>query len=76
VNITGVVSKQKRARLGSIYVLTLDVGVELAISMSESKSSKDDDKVLAPFVGKRVEAEGVIQRSAGTLLAYSVRETT
>lgn len=76
MTITGTVSKQKRPNgQGSYYQLTTEGGVSMAISMAESTKDADDAKVLTPFVGKKVEVNGMLRGARiGQLLAFSVTE--
>jgi hypothetical protein len=72
VNVTGTISKQKNPNGALFYQLTTDGGSEMAITMTESRSQADDGKALGPFVGKKVVADGLIQKSRGALFAFKV----
>ncbi len=73
MTITGIISKQTRPNgQGSYYQLTTEGGVELAISMTESMSPGDDVKVLGPLVGKKVNADGLVRKNTGELMAFTV----
>lgn len=74
MTVTGKLSRQKRPHgQGSYYQLTTDGGVDVVVSMSESTKPADDHKVLEPLVGKSVVADGLLQKSTGTLLSFSIK---
>jgi hypothetical protein len=74
VIITGVVSKQKRPDgQGFYFQLTTETGIELALSMTESRSHNDDIQVLKPLLGKKVAADGLIRKNAGELQAFTIK---
>jgi hypothetical protein len=73
VNIVGVISKQRNPNGTPFYRLDTEDGTELAVSMTESTTPADDMLALTPFVGKKVEIDGLIQKSRGTLMAFTVK---
>ena len=73
MTLTGKLSKKAWPNgQGSFYQLDTDDGYQLAVSMTESVKPADDDKVLGPLVGKKIKSDGIIQKSRGTLLAFTV----
>lgn len=76
MTITGTISKQHRLNNeGSYYQLTTEGGVELAVTMTESTKPADDIKVLEPLIGKKVEADGIVRKQTGQLMAFTVKAT-
>lgn len=74
MTVEGIVSKHQRpGNQGSYYQLTTDGGTELAISMTASMNQNDDARVLEPFLGKRVAADGLIRKQTGQLVAFAVK---
>lgn len=77
MTLIGTLTKVKREDgLGSFYQLTTETGIELALTMTESTTSVDDAKVLDPLISKKVEADGIIRKQTGQLLAFSVKPAT
>ena len=75
MKVTGKVSKQTRPNgQGSYYQLTTEGGTELALSMTESVKPADDARVLEPLLGKTVEADGLIRKNTGELMAFTVQQ--
>lgn len=72
MNITGTISHQNN-NLGSFYIITTDDGLEFVISMTESTSQANDNRVLGPFVNKKVNAVGIFQKSTNSFLAFDIR---
>ncbi len=73
MHVIGTISKQQRPNgQGSYYQLTTEGGAEMSISMTESTKPGDDARVLDPFLGKKVVADGLIRVNAGELMAFSV----
>ncbi len=73
MTIVGTISKEQRPNgQGSYYQLANDIG-EWAISMTESVKPADDAKVLEPLIGKKVEADGILQRNTEMFRAFTVK---
>jgi hypothetical protein len=72
MEVTGKLERREREnKQGSYFVIVAD-GEEVAVSMSESLSPADDERVLASKVGQRVRAHGIEHKATGVLLAFAV----